>query len=455
MLRDKLQLNRTRLEFYYSIFILVIVPVLIITNTLLLVVNVRRSFDTELRRKADLANTIISTVISDKLDDSASIQTIIAKISKEKPELKRVIVAQPSVGTNQFRVIAANDVSAIGKNVSSLQFAIVFSRSQSVAQLTKDSGDDSRVWSVVSPVRNSKNQVQAVLSTDVSLLQADALINNVLLKSFGIMLVTMLVVILLLLNHFRFVQYAVLFRKLKEVDQLKNDFLSVASHELKTPMAVIKGSIENLMDGLTGKVDDKGKETLVGISHETDRLNNLVSDLLNVSRLEQGKVSYDIKPVDLCPLIQRIIVQLNPKAQSKHIVLKYEQNGAVVVLVDEGRAIEIMTNLIDNAIKYSTQGEVKITHKFLADKIATSVRDSGIGMSADEREKLFTRFYRIKNNSTRGIAGTGLGLWIVKQYVENMRGTIHVESLEGVGSEFVITFPCASPEIKEPVLKAS
>lgn len=442
VLQNKFQVNRTRLEFYYSIFILVIIPVLITANTLLLVVSVRRSFDTELRRKADLANTIIGTLIADQLEDPSAVQAIIVSIVKEKPELKRITIAIPTSKNGEFRTIAANDATLIGQETSNLQFAVVSSRNQSVAQLIKDSADGSRLWSVVSPLRTNGNQVSGVLSTDVSLQEADALISNALLKSLVIVFVTMLVVVLLLLNHFRFVQYAMLFRKLKEVDQLKNDFLSVATHELKTPMAIIKGNIENIIDGLSGNVDDKAKETLRGMSHETDRLNNLVNDLLNVSRLEQGRVSYDIKPVDLRPIIENVVSQLTPKAQAKNLTLHYEQpNGSCVVLADEGRAIEIMTNIIDNAIKYSRRGAVTIAHKLSDDKVITTVRDTGIGMTADERDKLFTRFYRIKNENTRGIAGTGLGLWIVKQYVEHMKGTINVESLEGVGSEFVITFP--------------
>lgn len=455
MLQNKLQLNRTRLEFYYSIFILVIIPILITANTLLLVVNVRRSFDTELRRKADMANTIIATVISDQLEKPEAVQTIINDIIKQKPELKRIVVAVPVVNSNDFKIIAANDSSQINQSTNSLQYAVVISRNQSVAQLIKDPTDGNRLWSVVSPLRIN-NKVAAVLSTDVSLQQADSTISDALLKSLAVMLVTVLVVILLLLNHFRFVQYAMLFRKLKEVDQLKNDFLSVATHELKAPMTVIKGNIENIIDGLAGEVDDKAKETLREMSNETDRLNNLVNDLLNVSRLEQGRISYDIKSFDLGTVIEHVVSQLTPKAKTKNLNLHYEKpTEACMVLADEGRVIEIMTNLIDNAIKYSLQGTITIVHKISEEKITTSVRDTGIGMTADERDKLFTRFYRIKNESTRGIAGSGLGLWIVKQYVENMKGTISVESMQGTGSEFVITLPRASQQIDNVDVAAS
>jgi signal transduction histidine kinase len=249
-------------------------------------------------------------------------------------------------------------------------------------------------------------------------------------------------IVLLLLNHFKFVQYAMLFRKLKEVDQLKNDFLSVATHELRAPMTVIKGSIENLVDGITGKVDERGKETLTTISAETDRLNGLVTDLLNVSRLEQGRISYKFETIDARDTCARLVEQFTAKAKSKGMEISYEKpETPATISVDSGRLIEIMTNLIDNAIKYSRKGTVVVSHKDDAEHVRISVRDTGIGIAAKDRERLFSRFYRVQTDETHGIPGTGLGLWIIKQYIESMHGTISVDSLEGVGTEFVVEFP--------------
>ena len=112
-----------------------------------------------------------------------------------------------------------------------------------------------------------------------------------------------------------------------------------------------------------------------------------------------------------------------------------------IITADHGRILEIFTNLIDNAIKYSLKGEVTVTHSIEKDIVKTIVKDTGIGLSAKEREKLFSRFYRVQNEKTSAISGTGLGLWIIKQYIEAMKGKIYVDSLEGVGSSFTVEFP--------------
>jgi signal transduction histidine kinase len=289
---------------------------------------------------------------------------------------------------------------------------------------------------------NINNATEALISVSVSLKSADTAMSAIMLRSLFILLITIVVIVLLLLNHFRFVEYAMLFRKLKEVDELKNDFLSVATHELKAPMTVIRGNIDNLIEGLNGTVDERGKQTLTDVMHETERLNGLVNDLLNVSRLEQGRISYEMNLVDERTVVAKIIEQYQPKATSKQLSLVYEKpEEACMISVDEGRLIEIMTNLVDNAVKYSRQGKIVVSHKLTNATVAVSVRDTGIGMSAKDREKLFNRFYRVKNENTKDIAGTGLGLWIIKQYIEHMGGTISVDSLENVGTEFIVEFP--------------
>ncbi|QQR52387.1 HAMP domain-containing histidine kinase [bacterium] len=303
---------------------------------------------------------------------------------------------------------------------------------------------------MVSPVIENEI-VKAVVVSDVSSQRTDGLIGTTLMRSLGIVMATVVLIVLLLLNHFRFVQYAMLFRRMKEVDQLKNDFLSVATHELRAPMTVIKGSIENLEDGITGTVDEKGRHVLKVIYGETERLNNLVTDLLNVSRLEQGRITYTFETVDLRETSQNIVDEFTAKAQQKGLTITYQQPPTPeLISADKGRIIEVLTNLVDNAVKYSQKGSVIVTHKSTANQVVLSVRDTGIGMAAPDRERLFSRFYRIQNDDTKGIPGTGLGLWIIKQYIEAMRGTISVDSMVGVGTEFEVQFPRLKPGPEKP-----
>lgn len=451
MFPGKLQVSRERLEFYYSIAVMIAIPVLIVANTLIIINAVQKDYNTELRQKADLVNGVIASSIVRDLDSPETLQAYVETISQENAELTDIHISQPSP-SSQFMMLATTDKARAGRPFTDIQSSLAANKQQSIAQLiTTASGE--RKWSVIRPVVVD-DKVVAVVSSAASLKEADALIANTLLQSLGIVGFTVVLSILLLLNHFKFVEYAMLFRKLKEVDQLKNDFLSVATHELRAPMTVIKGTIENLEDGIGGKVDKQAKATLDGMFNETERLNSLVTDLLNVSRIEQGKISYDMTDFDAREVIGQIVTQFTPRAAEKGLQLSYERpEQPVTVHVDRGRLVEIMTNLVDNAIKYSRTGTVVVSHKPADGTTRISVRDTGLGMSATERERLFKRFYRVQNDNTKGIPGTGLGLWIIKQYIESMHGSISVDSLEGVGTEFIVEFPvmvAAVAETTEP-----
>lgn len=318
-------------------------------------------------------------------------------------------------------------------------------RNQSVATLINSSAVSSgRVWNIVSPVTDSSSEFVAITSIDVSLDEADAMTSSTFTRSFIVLAVTIVIVVLLLWNHFRFVERARLVSRLKEADQLKSDFLSVATHELKAPTSVIKGYTSNIMDGMFGEVNDKMKENLQEVLNQADRLNGLVKDLLNVSRIEQGRISVEAKPINPDEVIPKIVERYKKSAADKGLEIVYSVPASpLFIFADSGRYEEIMTNLIDNAVKYSLKGTVTISHSEEGDMVKSSVRDTGIGMSAKERDRLFSRFYRVRNDKTKSIGGTGLGLWIIKQYTEKMGGKIYVDSLEGVGTEFTVELPKA------------
>jgi signal transduction histidine kinase len=436
MLREHLQVSRERLEFWYSIAVLAIIPILIALNTLLLMGGLRNSFDEELRAKAELVSHVIESTSAQNINDSKKTQENIDRITKDRSDITDITIAKKT-SDGQLKIVGSTDKALIGKSADDLQFSIAISKDRAVAQLLGDK-NSTRHWSVISPIHDISGKQVGAQNISVSLATADASISNLLLRSFVILGVSIIVVVLLLLNHFKFFEYAMLFKKLEEVDQLKSDFLSVATHELKAPMTIIKGNIENISDGLYGKVDDKIKQALGTMYDETNRLNNLVSDLLNVSKIEQEKLTYNISSVDISVIISKIAENYRQKARDKGIEIIYDLSSAKKVRADEERVIEIMTNLIDNAVKYSRHGSINISHKVVNDKLRTSVRDTGIGMSAKEREKLFNRFYRVQNDKTKDIGGTGLGLWIIKQYIEHMGGSIYVDSMEGVGSEFIV-----------------
>jgi len=236
-LRSRLSLSRQQVELFYSILLLLVIPGLIVVNTILVSRSVRTDFDVEIRRKADLANTILGSSIKQNLSRPDLIQQTLDDIAEIREDIANSVVVVPDDG--EFIVLAAQDPLLRSQTINSLELQLVMDRGQSVAQILNRSNDGSgRSWNVATPVFEGE-EIVAITSIDVSIAEAEAAISATLTRSFIVLFITIFLVALLLTNHFRFVQYAQLFNKLKEVDRLKTDFLSVATHELKAPMTII------------------------------------------------------------------------------------------------------------------------------------------------------------------------------------------------------------------------
>jgi len=442
-----LKLSQQQKELAYSLFLIVLIPAGVIGSTIWLTSRIKTNFDEELRQKANLAAEVFDVSVSGALttnttaNAATSLQSLIDQTRPSAPELDLLSVSIPS-GTG-YKIIASSDSAKSGSADTAIQTQVAGSKLAPVASLIAAGESGDREWLVASPVTDHTGHLVAITSVRVPLATSDALMNTTLRNSFIVLSVLLVVIILLLLNHFRFVQYAELFRKQKELDQMKDDFISIATHELKAPMTLIKGYISMVLEMQLAK---EAHDQLQIAFDQTDRLGRLVTDLLDVSRIEQGRTKYNLSSINLPSVIQPMMLNFEIKAKAKVLKLDYQpQPDLPAVLSDPDRVSEIFTNLIDNAIKYSRTGTVAITHLVEPAAVTTIVADTGIGMTPDEQGRLFQRFYRARNDETKEIAGTGLGLWIIKQYIEHMGGTIRVESEKGKGTRFLVNLPRATP----------
>lgn len=283
---------------------------------------------------------------------------------------------------------------------------------------------------------------RGIAVTRQSLSEADRIISRSISSSIAILLVIVILLLALFFRHARIIDYTVLYRKLKEVDQLKDDFISMASHELRTPLTAIRGYAELLGDAIHGDDPKKADEHLQRIDTSALALENLISDMLDVSRIEQGRIALEMKTIDPNTILTEVCDALEEPARGKGLSLAREFSSGLHILADETRFRQIAMNLIGNAIKYTEHGEVKV--RSYEDKgIIIRVVDTGIGMKSEDRDRLFEKFHRSGSEKVRSQTGTGLGLWITKQLVEAMNGRISVESIEGVGTHVIVTFPVA------------
>lgn len=230
--------------------------------------------------------------------------------------------------------------------------------------------------------------------------------------------------------------------RLQELDNLKTEFVSIASHQLRAPITAIKGYASLILEGSYGPVPPPLQEAADRIFQSSKSMATSVDDFLNIGRIEQGNMKYDIQEFNAGLTAKRTAEEFLPLAEKKGLALIFDAiPDGVVGYADENKSKQIMTNLIDNAIKYTPKGNVviSVTSDLAHKKILFSVKDSGIGLSSEDQKKLFTKFTRASNANTASVQGTGLGLYVAIQMAKAQGGTITVTS-EGVGKGSTFTF---------------
>jgi len=234
--------------------------------------------------------------------------------------------------------------------------------------------------------------------------------------------------------------------ELRRLEKIRQDFIANVSHELRTPISNIKGYAETLIDGA---IDDKdnARDFLKIIYTDAERLSNLVNDILDLSKIESGKLRLNITPCHIKSLVHNTIKAFKKKIDKKHIFCKIEiPENLPEITVDQSMIMQVFFNLIDNAIKYTPEkGTITIDASEISGNfIDVSIKDTGIGISEKDLPRIFERFYRVDKARSREFGGTGLGLSIVKHIVQSHGGKISVQSTEGRGSTFSFTVPTNS-----------
>jgi len=240
---------------------------------------------------------------------------------------------------------------------------------------------------------------------------------------------------------------------MRRLERMRSEFVANVSHELKTPIAAVKGFAETL---LAGALNDKetARSFLQIIFDESDRLNRLIGDILELSKIESKRIPLQFSPVHLQTFIGDCLHVMEAEARKKSIELSMQVPGEVYMEADEDRLRQILMNLMSNGINYTPEGgKVKIKVEPIAsgaegdeyDKVRLHIADTGIGIPKKDLPRIFERFYRVDKARSRSSGGTGLGLSIVKHLVELHKGTIRVESEVGVGTRFTIELPLLQP----------
>jgi two-component system phosphate regulon sensor histidine kinase PhoR len=229
---------------------------------------------------------------------------------------------------------------------------------------------------------------------------------------------------------------------LKRLERIRRDFVANVSHEIKTPLTSIKGYVETL---ITGALHDEQNNMrfLRKIDDHVGRLTNLVQDLLSLARIEAQEGSLRLAETDWRPIVEGAVRRHEPELQSRGLTFAMELEPDCVAMGESESMTQVLDNLLDNAIKYTPAGSVRVRLFRAGSQVSLQVEDSGLGIPPEDRERIFERFYRVDKARSREMGGTGLGLSIVKHLAQAMHGEVRLVSEVGKGSQFTVTLPAA------------
>ncbi len=435
---------RNNPQIIYTLFLVIAIPLAFFFTSEQFLKVARENQDRLERSRIGMLQDVFVLFASEKMGDTNLLNERIRQVAEGNETMVTFQILKKS-NSDTHEILASLDDNAIGQTVTLDQLSLFLVGSatgnpeQSFASEYFSGG--ARYWrSVRAIVGTNTDQVTALVLTDLSMADADRVSRSNIQNAYLVLILIIILIIVLLARQARIIDYASLYQRLKEVDTMKDDFVSMAAHELRSPLTIIRGYTEML--GESESLTDTGKGHLHNIDHAATQLNGLIGDILDVAKLQEGRMSFQFVDADVSSEIKTIVDSFTRPASDKGLTLHYEMVPLPLISVDLDRFRQVLVNFIGNAIKYTPAGEVRISTSVADDAyVHIRISDTGMGISADDQKKLFQKFFRVKSDETAKIIGTGLGLWITHEMVKNMAGTIAVESIRGKGTDFIVSFP--------------
>lgn len=438
-----------------SLILLVLIPLALYLNTRLAIQSFQKALDRSVTSTAFIAERIFDAFSTEMISSPQNLQQKIEEIFEKSPEdiiqIKVEVLKQ-----DKFETIASYPQENKTNEFQSPETKAYFETMRKLAweRQEKEIGFSSfgmngeTFRNVIRTLYSQSGEKTGIVEMTMSLKEIDGYVNNTLRQLYIILIIAIALTVLLIINHTKLFGYSVLYKKIQELDKMKDDFISMTAHELRTPIAAIRGYAEILKEKIGQSIKPEESEHLSRVIISANRLSNLIDDILDVSRIEQGRLPIEMQKISPIKIINEVIDELKVKADEKNLQLLFAQNQIeeqYLISADPQRLKQILVNLIGNSIKYTKKGKIEIETiaNDIKEKYSISIKDTGVGISAEAQKRLFEKFYKIVTKETSGIMGSGLGLWITKALTEKMNGQIFIESMEGIGSKFTLVFPLA------------
>jgi signal transduction histidine kinase len=425
-------------QILFALMLLIVIPLLFLYTGQQFLEAGKTNQDRLQKDRIGMMQDSLALLLSATNFNTEQITHELEKFVAQNPDITDYIIAQKTAsGTVP---LLAHDKSQIGKPVTDetlFQNAALRTDESIIFEYYDESNN--RTWSAYRAVRTSDGEFYFI-ETTISLATIDAVIAQRENAAYYSLAFVYLFLLALAYWHIKLTDYQYLYTEAQKAIETKDLFTNMIAHELRAPLTAIHGYAGILAEHF--KNDDTSHEQAVRIEDSADRLITIVNDLLDVARIQSGKLALQTANVDISPIITTVVRELEVLASQKGSqVSAHLRENAHFAFVDGGRFEQVLTNIISNAIKYTEKGQIAVAVTEGRKTIEIRVQDTGMGISSEDQKKLFAPFFRVTNESMSTITGTGLGMWITKQLVELMGGTIGVESIKGVGTHIVVTLP--------------
>jgi signal transduction histidine kinase len=424
-------MNHPQLVFVFAL--LIVIPIIFLYSGQQFLDAGRANQDRLQKDKIGVLHDVFGSLIVASGFDSGVMQTEIDRLSRLNYDIVDFRVSV--IRADQVTPIAALKRDKIGQfeQNTDLFYAATADLDQSlIFEVNTGTG---RVWLAYRAVRHSDGSFY-VIHTETSLRAVDNLFTQRERSAMFSLLYIFIFVLGLAYWHVRLTDYRYLYLEEKKQSQSKDSFINMMAHELRAPLTAIKGYADLLLEHPS---DASEKEYASRISQSAVRLIEMVNDLLDVARIQSGKMSLTLGHVDVSAVISAVVQEQTITAEAKSIEIKTKGiETPHHAMADRVRLHQAVTNVISNSIKYTEKGQIEIELTQKARSLEIRVKDTGMGITAEDQQKMFNPFFRVKRSDVDAITGTGLGMWITKQLITLMYGTIGIESIRGVGTHIVI-----------------
>lgn len=438
-----IKLAQNNPQVIFTVFIMIVIPFAFFASGQRFLDASNENQERMERESIALMQDAFAAIAPVKMDEPEFLTRLAQNLKKDNPAIRSIIVVKKREDGKPL-IIASLDPAKQGTidEENEMFYSTFESLTKESSAIFPSFSGEERHWRAYRTIRGEQGETLGFLFTDISMERIDALAKESISRAYIFLALIVCAILLLLIRQARIIDYTVLYRRLKEVDQMKDDFISMAAHELRTPLAIIRGYVDLLRD--IKNLSEEDMERLRRIDISAQGLNTLIGDILDVARLEQGRMKFDFAEIDPAAAVAALTESFQAVAQGKGLALSYVGVPNIPkISADPERLRQVLTNIVGNAVKYTPTGGVTVTVSFdeVKKEVHIRVSDTGLGISAEDQKRLFEKFFRVKSAETGSIQGTGLGLWITREIVLSMKGDVTVESIKGKGTDFIISFP--------------